>query len=129
MAAPKQNTTKKERDRIGMILYRFYALVLFIGVVIIGRMAYIQWFWKPDEDIARFFLPPSTRSVIEPERGAIIGYDGKILAISTPMYRLAMDCTVRKDEFRGKPDSLESNWLAKAKAFTKGLAAETGGDA
>ena len=129
MAAPKQNTTKKERDRIGMILYRFYALVLFIGVVIIGRMAYIQWFWKPDEDIARFFLPPSTRSVIEPDRGAIIGYDGKILAISTPMYRLAMDCTVRKDEFRGKPDSLESNWLAKAKAFTKGLAAETGGDA
>ena len=131
MSTPKQNTTKKERDRIGMILYCFYAVVLAIGVIVVGRIAYIQWIWEPDKDVARFFLPPSTKSVIEPDRGAIIGCDGKLLAVSTPMYQLYMDCTVLKNEFRGKsnPDSLENDWLAKAKAFSEGLAAETGGDA
>ena len=131
MSTPKQNTTKKERDRIGMILYCFYAVVLAIGVIVVGRIAYIQWIWEPDKDVARFFLPPSTKSVIEPDRGAIIGCDGKLLAVSTPMYQLYMDCTVLKNEFRGKsnPDSLENDWLAKAKAFSEGLAAETVGDA
>lgn len=131
MAASKQNTTKKERDRIGLILYCFYAVVLFVGVAIIGKMVYIQWIWEPDKDVARFFLPPSTRSVIEPERGAIIGCDGKILALSTPMYQLYMDCTVLKNEFKTekdkhKGDSLERNWMEKARKFTIGLAAETG---
>lgn len=132
MAASKQNTTKKERDRIGLILYCFYAVVLVVGVVIIGKMIYIQWIWEPDKDVARFFLPPSTRSVIEPERGAIIGCDGKILALSTPMYQLYMDCTVLKNEFRkekGKTDSLENDWLNKARLFSAGLAEETGIDA
>lgn len=132
MAASKQNTTKKERDRIGLILYCFYAVVLIVGVVIIGKMIYIQWIWEPDKDVARFFLPPSTRSVIEPERGAIIGCDGKILALSTPMYQLYMDCTVLKNEFRkekSKADSLESDWLNKARKFSAGLAKETGIDA
>ncbi|HBN01663.1 MAG TPA: hypothetical protein DD383_03420, partial [Rikenellaceae bacterium] len=131
MAASKQNTTKKERDRIGLILYCFYAVVLFVGVAIIGKMVYIQWIWEPDKDVARFFLPPSTRSVIEPERGAIIGCDGKILALSTPMYQLYMDCTVLKNEFKTekdkhKGDSLERNWMEKARKFSAGLAAETG---
>ncbi len=134
MDTSRQNTTKKERDRIGMILYCLYAVVLIAGVAIVGKMAYIQWFWELDRDVARFFLPPSTRSVIEPERGAIIGCDGKILAMSTPMYQLYMDCTVLKNEFRAqkdrhKADSLENNWLGKAREFAAGLAAETGGDA
>ena len=129
MAASKQNTTKKERDRIGLILYCFYTVVLVIGVVIIGRMAYIQWFWKPDKTVEKFFIPQSVKSVIEPERGAIIGYDGKLLALSTPMYQIYMDCTVLKDEFidkKDQADSLEREWLSKARLFTEGLAAETG---
>lgn len=115
-----------------MILYCFYAVVLIAAVVIIGKIVYIQWFWKPDKSVERFFIPQSVKSVIEPERGAIIGYDGKLLALSTPMYQLFMDCTVLKDEFRskkGKTDSLERDWLGKARKFTKGLSAETGVDA
>lgn len=129
MTAERQNKAKKKRDRIGVILYCFYAIVLVAGFFIIGKMVCIQLFWKPDKDVARFFLPPSTKSVIEPDRGAIIGSDGKLLAISTPMYQLYMDCTVLKSVFRGKsnPDSLERDWLSKAKAFSDGLAKEVGG--
>lgn len=131
MTAERQNKAKKKRDRIGVILYCFYAIVLVAGFFIIGKMVCIQLFWKPDKDVARFFLPPSTKSVIEPDRGAIIGSDGKLLAMSTPMYQLYMDCTVLKSVFRGKsnPDSLERDWLSKAKAFSDGLAEEVGGSA
>lgn len=131
MTAERQNKAKKKRDRIGLILYCFYAIVLVAGFFIIGKMVCIQLFWKPDKDVARFFLPPSTKSVIEPDRGAIIGSDGKLLAMSTPMYQLYMDCTVLKSVFRGKsnPDSLERDWLSKAKAFSNGLAKEVGGSA
>lgn len=131
MTAERQNKAKKKRDRIGVILYCFYAIVLVAGFFIIGKMVCIQLFWKPDKDVARFFLPPSTKSVIEPDRGAIIGCDGKLLAMSTPMYQLYMDCTVLKSVFRGKsnPDILERDWLSKAKAFSDGLAKEVGGSA
>lgn len=131
MTAERQNKAKKKRDRIGVILYCFYAIVLVAGFFIIGKMVCIQLFWKPDKDVARFFLPPSTKSVIEPDRGAIIGCDGKLLAMSTPMYQLYMDCTVLKSVFRGKsnPDSLERDWLSKAKAFSDGLVKEVGGSA
>lgn len=131
MAAPKQNTTKKEQDRIGLILYCFYIFLLFVGLAVFGRMLYIMFVWEPDKDLVRYFVPPSTRSVIEPKRGAIIGCDGKLLALSTPMYDLYMDCTVLKKDFMSekdprKADSLENDWLGKARRFTSGLSAETG---
>ena len=131
MAAPKQNTTKKEQDRIGLILYCFYIFLLFVGLAVFGRMLYIMFVWEPDKDLVRYFVPQSTRSLIEPKRGAIIGCDGKLLALSTPMYDLYMDCTVLKKDFMSekdprKADSLENDGLGKARRFTSGLSAETG---
>lgn len=131
MATQSQNSTKKERDRIGMILYYLYAAFLILSVILVGRIAYIQWFWKPDKTIEKYFRPASSKSVIDPERGAIIGCDGKLLAMSTPLYELYMDCTVRKDFFQDQGSEgkkLEEEWQAKAKLFAKGLAAEMGAD-
>lgn len=131
MATQSQNSTKKERDRIGMILYYLYAAFLILSVILVGRIAYIQWFWEPDKTIEKYFRPASSKSVIDPERGAIIGCDGKLLAMSTPLYELYMDCTVRKDFFQDQGSEgkkLEEEWQAKAKLFAKGLAAEMGAD-
>ena len=131
MATQSQNSTKKERDRIGMILSYLYAAFLILSVILVGRIAYIQWFWKPDKTIEKYFRPASSKSVIDPERGAIIGCDGKLLAMSTPLYELYMDCTVRKDFFQDQGSEgkkLEEEWQAKAKLFAKGLAAEMGAD-
>ena len=114
-----------------MILYYLYAAFLVLSVILVGRIAYIQWFWKPDKSIEKYFRPASVKSVIDPERGAIIGNDGKLLAMSTPLYELFMDCTVRKDYFESKGKEgkkMESEWLDKAKLFAKGLSAEMGGD-
>ncbi len=131
MATQSQNSTKKERDRIGMILYYLYAAFLIVSLVLVGRIIWIQAFWKPDKDIVKFFRPSSVKNVIQPERGAIIGCDGKLLAMSTPMYELFMDCTVRKDYFESKGKDgkkLENEWQDKARQFAKGLAVEMKGD-
>ena len=114
-----------------MILFYLYAAFLVMAVVLVVRIAYIQLFWKLDKNLERNFRPTSVKTVIDPKRGAIIGSDGKLLAMSTPLYELFMDCTVRKDYFAGKGKEgkeLEAEWQEKAKLFAKGLADEMGAD-
>lgn len=129
MAKTGQSTGKKrEMDRISMILLFIYIVVLFISALIIGKLIYIQKSWEPDKSIAKYFLPPAEKYTIAPDRGAIIGCGGEILAMSTPMYELRMDCTVRKEYFQKKMrknptgDNLEQQWQDKAKAFSEGFA-------
>lgn len=129
MAKTGQSTGKKRgMDRISMILLFIYIVVLFISALIIGKLIYIQKSWEPDKSIAKYFLPPAEKYTIAPDRGAIIGCGGEILAMSTPMYELRMDCTVRKEYFQKKMrknptgDNLEQQWQDKAKAFSEGFA-------
>lgn len=108
-----------------MIVYALYAAFLIAAMVVVVRIACIQWFWKPDAKVVRYFRPASTKSVIDPDRGAIIARDGRLLALSTPMYQLYMDCTVRKQYFadRDKSGKLEIEWQDKARQFARGLSA------
>ena len=136
MAKTGQSTGKKrEMDRISMILLFIYIVVLFISALIVGKLIYIQKSWEPDKSIAKYFLPPAEKYTIAPDRGAIIGCGGEILAMSTPMYELRMDCTVRKEYFQKKMrknptgDNLEQQWQDKAKAFSEGFAKEMNMDA
>lgn len=136
MAKTGQSTGKKRgMDRISMILLLIYIVVLFISALIIGKLIYIQKSWEPDKSIAKYFLPPAEKYTIAPDRGAIIGCGGEILAMSTPMYELRMDCTVRKEYFQNKMrknptgDNLEQQWQDKAKAFSEGFAKEMNMDA
>ena len=136
MAKTGQSTGKKRgMDRISMILLLIYIVVLFISALIIGKLIYIQKSWEPDKSIAKYFLPPAEKYTIAPDRGAIIGCGGEILAMSTPMYELRMDCTVRKEYFQKKMrknptgDNLEQQRQDKAKAFSEGFAKEMNMDA
>ncbi len=136
MAKTGQSTGKKRgMDRISMILLLIYIVVLFISALIIGKLIYIQKSWEPDKSIAKYFLPPAEKYTIAPDRGAIIGCGGEILAMSTPMYELRMDCTVRKEYFQKKMrknptgDNLEQQWQDKAKAFSEGFSKEMNMDA
>lgn len=129
MAKTGQSTGKKrEMDRISMILLFIYIVVLLIGALIVVKLIYIQKSWEPDKSIAKYFLPPAEKYTIAPDRRAIIGCGGEILAMSTPMYELRMDCTVRKEYFQKKMrknptgDNLEQQWQDKAKAFSEGFA-------
>ena len=115
------NEIKKEsrkRDKIGMTLYILYLLFLFMAIVIVVRIAHIQLFYKPDNSLSKYLRPKSIKENIEPTRGAIIAHDGRLLAMSTPMYQIYMDCTVLKAK---NNKSEETKWRSKARELAKGL--------
>lgn len=111
-------TAHKKRDRIGVILYLAYVALLIASVVLIIRIAGIQMFFNPDPKIASALTPASTANTLEPSRGNIIDAEGRLLAISCPIYQFYMDCTVRK----GQSEEKEREWMSKAYELSKGLA-------
>ena len=113
--------TPKKRDRIGVILYLLYVLLLIASVILIARLVFIQTFWRPEPKIADALTPSNTVSYIEPARGNILDAEGRLLAISCPIYQFYMDCTVLKET--NTPEQ-EQNWLAKARELADGLAVE-----
>ena len=114
---------KKQRDRIGVILYLLYVALLAASLLLIVRLAGIQLFWDPDPKIATALTPSNTVSNIEPARGNILDAEGRLLAISCPIYQFYMDCTVLKDT---NTPAQEQAWLDKARQLAEGLAAEFG---
>lgn len=114
-------TPKPRRDRIGLILYLLYVVLLIASVVLIVRVLGIQLFFRPDPKIEAALTPSNTVSIIEPARGNILDAEGRLLAISCPIYQFYMDCTVLKDT--NTPEQ-ERKWLDKARELAAGLAAE-----
>ena len=120
------NDINKKQDWISILLWMFYCAFLVLSVVIIVKMVKIQFGWEPDAELVRYFQPKRELVIQKPERGTILDRNGKILAISTPMYNINMDCTVRKDEFAmsktpRRRDSLERDWKRKARLLSKEL--------
>ena len=121
-----ENSKDKHPDRIRRTLYLVYLCYLLAAIVIVGRIVQIQLFYSPDESIAEYFHPRNIKETLKPTRGAILSCDGRLLAMSTPMYQVGIDATVRKDEFQNKKDpakrrELEENWRAKARKLAEGL--------
>lgn len=103
------------RDRIGKNLSVLYVLCLVGSLLLIGRLIYIQTFWNPDPDIETAVTPQSRKVSIDPDRGAILAQDGRLLAMTVPSYDIHMDCTVQAGN--------EEEWQTKAGELSKGLAA------
>jgi cell division protein FtsI (penicillin-binding protein 3) len=118
------NGTKKTRDRIGVILYVLYVVLLLASVVLFLKIAGIQLFFKPNPKIATALTPSSRARTLEPIRGNIIDCNGRILAMSCPTYQIAMDCTVRREEFAAdtkKGEQRGKAWQEKALALSREL--------
>ncbi len=124
-------TREKGQRRASNVLTAFNIIFLAAAISIIGKIVFLQYFWEPDPDYVGYFQPRKARQVLEPERGAIIDHNGKLLALSTPMYDIRMDCCVMKDSYikptykndrdRRTCDSLENRWIQKAKQLSKEL--------
>ena len=140
-------TEKKKRDGITVVLWILYIIFWLVGFVIIGRIVWLKKVWHPDPSIAAYIKPHDVKEVIDPGRGAIMARDGRLLAMSTPMYQIYMDCTVQKEAYqrekekvskyneqalaKGKPlkelRDREAEWVDKAKALAVGLSEIYGG--
>ncbi|MBR4810013.1 MAG: penicillin-binding protein 2 [Bacteroidales bacterium] len=116
---------KKNRDRIGVILYVIYVLLLLASVLLFVKLVGIQIFFRPEPKIATALTPTSRARTIEPVRGNIIDSKGRLLAMSCPTYQIAMDCTVRREEFAADKKNGADNelkWLDKARELSVELA-------
>jgi len=127
MTEESRNTGNKKRDHIGNVLYGLYLILVLLSVVIIVKLVYIQLFYNPDPRMREALSPKVITREVEPVRGNIYDCQDRLLAITCPVYQIAMDCTVRKEEFaknqdKAKGDSLESAWRAKARKLAAGLA-------
>lgn len=120
----EKGTNNGKKDRIGVVLYGLYLLLIGLSVVLIVKLAGIQLFYSPDPGLRKALSPKVTCRTTHPVRGNIYDCKGRLLAISCPTYQIAMDCSVRRDEFarNKKGDSLEMDWRAKAEMLSKGLA-------
>lgn len=121
----KKIEKKKKKDSVGRGLYTLYILFLICSLLLICRLVFIQAFYKPDDKVLGILTPTSQRKTIEPSRGAILSDDGRLLAMSLPIYDIHMDCSVKKSEYTRseKGDSLENAWKEKAGMLAEGLAA------
>lgn len=122
-----ENKTYKEKHRISRTLWVLYIFFLLLSLVIIGKTIYIQYFWEPDTQTIRHFKPKNTLEKIKPERGSIVDCNGKLLAISTPLYTVHMDCLILKNELKngkvkiGKDSISERDWRKMAEQMCNGI--------
>lgn len=103
----------------------FYVIFLAISLLVIGKILYIQYIWEPNPKFVKDFKPAKQKEIIEPERGTIIDHNGKLLAISTPLYNIYMDCYVQKEynDSKGeKGKEAETKWMENARLLSGGLA-------
>ena len=83
-----------ENRRPSRVLMYFYLLFLFISIVVTIKIYRIQNSWEPNPKFIDEFLPSKHLEQIQPREGSILDHNGKILAISTPLYDIYMDCGV-----------------------------------
>lgn len=115
-----------ENKRPSRVLMYFYLFFLFMSVVVAIRIYRIQHSWEPNEKFVKEFLPSKHLEQISPRAGSIMDRNGRILAISTPLYDIHMDCYVQKEHYdndKKNGEAKNQEWLQKADALSGRLAA------
>ncbi len=87
-------------ERESNILKFLHVCFTLACLVVVGKMLYFQLVFKDSDPNLKYFKARSRKVELTPVRGSILASDGRLLAISTPMYQIYMDCTVRKAEFK-----------------------------
>ena len=113
-----------ERRRASNVLSAFHVVFLLLAIAAVINIIITQYFWEPDPEYVSFFQPTKRKQDIEPDRGAILDHNGNLLAMSTLMYNIYMDCYVLKethdaDRKNGRSD--EDKWVKKAEELARKL--------
>lgn len=119
-----KKTTNRDNKRASDVLTLFHVVFIGLAIASVTSIFITQYFWEPDPEYLIYFQPSRKKQDINPDRGAIIDHNGKLLAMSTPMYDIYMDCYVLKDVHdkdakNGKKN--EEDWIAKAYELAAGL--------
>lgn len=107
-------------------VYIIYLLYLIAGVVLLLRLIQIQLTYEPHPKLNKYFHPKIRKEILNPDRGAILSHDGRLLAMSLPFYQVYMDCTVMKGSYaedKKNGAQKEALWMSKADTLSRELAA------
>lgn len=118
------NKDINDRLRTSKILWYLYWVFIAASIVLVAQIINLKVFWEPLPETAWRFRPTKKKEILKPERGAILDHKGKLIAVSTPMYDIYMDCTVlkeahSKDQNKGKEK--EEAWKSKARKLAAAL--------
>ena len=119
-----ENNKERQKRRASIVLTAFHILFLTAAIAIIVKIVILQYFWEPDPKYVSYFQPKKSKQELDPERGAIIDHNGKLLAMSTPMYNVYMDCYILKEEHdrdKEKGAEKEEKWVKKAQELAQRL--------
>ena len=126
MAKQNMETRKeKEKNRPSRVLMHLRVVFLAVSMLVAGKIIYLQYIWEPNSKFVKDFKPAKQKEIIEPERGSILDHNGRLLAISTPLYNIRMDCYVQKEhneQDKEKGMEAEEEWLKNARLLSGGLA-------
>ncbi|MCQ2136496.1 MAG: transpeptidase family protein, partial [Bacteroidales bacterium] len=111
-----------------IILLVFNALFIAAAFGVVGRIIQLKYFWEPVAETYQYFgMTPEARTV-SPSRGNIYSHDGKLLAGSSNLYQIKMDCTIQYDywreKYKEKPQKLqqtEDEWRALCRQLCDSL--------
>ena len=113
-----------EKLKTSKILWYLYWAFILASIVLICQMINLKVFWEPLEATEHLFRPKKSKEILKPERGAILDHNGKLIAVSTPMYNISMDCTVLKERYaknKKEGKQKEEEWKNKARSLAKQL--------
>lgn len=120
--AKKTGTDNRRPSRVLMYFYLFFLVLSIVATV---KIYIIQNVWVPNPKFVKEFLPSKHLEQTQPREGSILDHNGKVLAISTPLYNIFMDCCVQKEHYakdKDKGSEKEDLWLRKADTLAGGLA-------
>ncbi len=110
-----ENTARK-RDTVSITLMFIQVIFILTAIVLVVRLLYVWLGYKPDSVYKAVFTPTPVKETIEPIRGSILTYDGKLLATSVPYFNVHMDCTAQKDEYESLVKS-GKELISRAEAY------------
>ena len=114
--ATEGNINKDNNLWSSKLLWAIYWVFILASIFLILWIAYLKIFWEPHAATVHFFRPKTEKNIVKPERGAIIDHNGKILAITTPLYDIYLDCRVQPVAKKGK-----ESWDEKVEKLAKEL--------
>lgn len=117
----------RKQNRESKIVWYAYLVFTVVAFVVLWRIVDIKLFFRDSDPYLKYYTARSSKVKLAPVRGNILSSDGRLLAISTPMYQIYMDCAVRKSEFAAmapeKGKKREAEWKGEARELAGGLSA------
>ena len=95
-----EGSTRKEKrrfDRVYIILLVFCCIFLIFSIFFTYKIVHLQFIWDRPLNSIEQFIPNYEETVIPPDRGDILDCNGRILASSTPLYDIRMDCCIQQE--------------------------------